>query len=133
MTEPNRDLVAFVRARLHEEEQLARAAGGDSWRSTREHPGEVHDPAGGIVFCVRTRSFDEHIAHQDPARTLLRIVASRVILDEYAEVAAKDTDVPGDDYASGRAVGLGFAVRNMAAEHPGHPEYRAAWLPRHSP
>jgi hypothetical protein len=130
MTDHNADLVAFVRARLDEEEQRADAAGGDSWRTPPDLPGEVHDRTGAIAFSVQTQGFDQHIARQDPARTRRRIATHRVVLDEYAQVAALDTDTPARDFASGRAVGLGFAVRQMAADHPNHPEYRAIWLPR---
>ncbi|MFF2962533.1 DUF6221 family protein [Streptomyces sp. NPDC057963] len=126
----NSDMIDFVRARLAEEEQIAQAAGGDNWRRPADVPGEIHDRSGGIAFTVRNRGFDEHIALQDPARTCRRIETSRVLLDEYAEVADRDTDRPEHDFSSGRAVGLGFAVRQMAAEHAGHPDYRARWLPR---
>ncbi|MFI5756884.1 DUF6221 family protein [Streptomyces sp. NPDC051569] len=125
-------MVAFVRARLDEEDRIARAAGGDSWRTPPDLPGEVHDRVGGIAFSVRMRGYEHHIARQDPSRTLRRIETNRVIVDEYAEVAALDTDSPAEDRPSGRAVGLGFAVRQMAAEHADHPEYKASWLPRYS-
>ncbi|GGV73283.1 hypothetical protein GCM10015535_00280 [Streptomyces gelaticus] len=126
----NSDMIDFVRERLADEERIAQAAGGDSWRCPADVPGEVHDRSGAIAFSVRNLGFDQHIALQDPARTLRRIETSRVLLNEYAEVAHLDTDRPEHDFRSGRAVGLGFAVRQLAAEHAGHPGYRARWLPR---
>ncbi|MFD7071826.1 DUF6221 family protein [Streptomyces sp. NPDC059913] len=129
MTE-NADMIEFVRARLAEEERLALEAGGDSWRCPAGVPGEIHDRSGSIAFTLRTLGFDQHIALQDPARTLRRIETSRVLLNEYAEVADLDTDRPEEEFRSGRAVGLGFAVRQLAAEHAAHPGYRARWLPR---
>ncbi|MFF2329819.1 MULTISPECIES: DUF6221 family protein [unclassified Streptomyces] len=126
----NSDMIEFVRARLAEEEQIALAAGGDSWRCPDGVAGEVHDRSGAIAFTLRDRGFDQHLAFQDPARTRRRIETSRVLLDEYAEIAGLDTDRPEHDFSSGRAVGLGFAVRQLAAEHAGHPDYRAKWLPR---
>jgi len=128
----NSDLVAFVRARLDEEEDLARAAGGEAWRCPAETPGEIHDRSGAIAFTLRTHGhdYDRHIVRQDPARTLQRIETNRVLLDEYAEVAALDVDRPQRDFASGRAFGLGFVVRQLAAESAGHPDYQVKWLPR---
>ncbi|MFF3732407.1 DUF6221 family protein [Streptomyces sp. NPDC002476] len=126
----NSDMIEFVRARLAEEERIAQAAGGDSWRCPSGMSGEVHDRTGAITFSLRGHGFDQHIALQDPARTRRRIETSRVLLNEYAEVADRDTDRPDHDFSSGRAVGLGFAVRQLAAEHAGHPDYRAKWLPR---
>ncbi|WP_328535357.1 DUF6221 family protein [Streptomyces sp. NBC_00344] len=126
----NSDMVAFVRARLADEEQIAQAAGGESWRCPAEVPGEVHDRTAAIAFTVRTRGYDAHISLQDPARTLRRTETSKVLLDEYEEVAALDTDRPYHDFPSGRAVGLGFVVRQMAAEHANHPDYQVKWLPR---
>ncbi|WP_326696152.1 DUF6221 family protein [Streptomyces sp. NBC_01754] len=128
----NADLLAFVRARLADEERVAQEAGGGGWRCPAGVPGEVHDRTGGIAFVVRSRGYDRHIALQDPARTLQRIETNRVLLDEYEEIAALDTDRPLQDFPSGRAVGLGFVVRQMAAEHAGHPDYRVRWLPRFS-
>lgn len=49
--------------------------------------GEVHDRTGAIAFSLRTHGYDDHIALQDPARTLRRVETSRVLLDEYEEVA----------------------------------------------
>ncbi|MBM7055248.1 MULTISPECIES: DUF6221 family protein [Streptomyces] len=126
----NADMVAFVQARLADEEHVALAAGGDRWRCPADVPGEVHDRTGGVAFTVRGRGFDQHIALQDPARTLERIETNRVMLGEYVEVADLDTDRPAEDFRSGRAVGLGFAVRQLAAEYAGHPDYQARWLPR---
>ncbi|WP_405803926.1 DUF6221 family protein [Streptomyces sp. NBC_00210] len=126
----NADMVAFVEARLAEEEQVAWNAGGASWRCPADVPGEVHDRTSGVAFTVRGAGYDRHIALQDPARTLARIETNRVLLGEYVEVADRDGDRPDDDFASGRAVGLGFAVRQLAAEYAWHPGYKAKWLPR---
>ncbi|MEV7422093.1 MULTISPECIES: DUF6221 family protein [unclassified Streptomyces] len=130
MKNPNAALMAFVRARLAEEEALARAAGADSWRCPPDLPGEVHDANGTVAFTLKGFGYDRHTAYQDPARTLRRIETSRVLVDEYEEVAELDVDRPDQTFRAGRAVGLGFVVRQLAAEHAGHPEYKAGWLPR---
>lgn len=126
----NADMVSFIEARLAEEEQIAREAGGQNWRCPADRPGEVCDRTSGVAFTVRGAGFDRHIALHDPARVLARIETSRVLLDEYREIAHRDTDRPAEDFDSGRAVGLGFAVRQLAADYAGHPGYQARWLPR---
>ncbi|WP_327676887.1 DUF6221 family protein [Streptomyces sp. NBC_00467] len=126
----NAEMVAFIEARLAEEEQVALDAGGASWRCPADVPGEVHDRTSGIAFTVRDAGYDRHIALQDPARTVARIETNRVLLSEYVEIAERDTDRPQEDFTSGRAVGLGFAVRQLAAEYASHPDYTAKWLPR---
>lgn len=126
----NEALIAFVQARLDEEEQIARNGGSDTWRCPPDRPGEVHSSTGPIAFSMKDYGYDHHIAHQDPAQTLRRIETTRVLLGEYAEVAGLDLDRPARDFPSGRAVGLGFVVRQIAAEHAGHSDYRVKWLPR---
>ncbi|MFD3486539.1 DUF6221 family protein [Streptomyces sp. NPDC058665] len=125
----NAKLVAFLMAGLDMEAQIAKGAGGDFWRCPSGLQGEVHDRTGAVVFSVRELGYDQHIARQNPARTLRRLERSRVLLDEYAKVADMDTDRPGNDFPSGHAVGLGFAVRQMAAEHADRLGYQAKWLP----
>jgi hypothetical protein len=126
----NTDLIAFVRARLDEEARLARDAGGDVWWTPKDLPGEVHGRSGVIAFSLKSERYDAHIARQDPADTLRRVAASRVVVDEYAQIAELDTDTAAYDHTSVRAIGLGFAVRQMAAQYPSHADYRARWMPR---
>ncbi|MFD3917292.1 DUF6221 family protein [Streptomyces sp. NPDC058603] len=139
------DLVAFVRARLDEDEQVARSTctppdwhqgpGDDPEWTTDEMvlmwPPEFHTPYEqdkhwrGLT--ADPAGLAAHIARHDPAHVLRRIARDRAVLDAYEEVADMDTDNAEPEYAYGRAVGLGYAVRQMATEHDGHPDYKTSW------
>lgn len=129
------DLVAFVRARLDEDEELARQAaesGAPRWDSSA-------DPLLRYGLANRRRlaaqgvegaldgAVNAHHARHDPARVLRRTARDRAVLDTYAEVADMDTDNTEPEYAYGRVVGLGFVVRQMAAERADHPNYKPSW------
>lgn len=80
-------LVEFLRARLDEDEQMARAAGEEGSRWT-DHYGSVHaedtdDPGVPVVY-NEGRPTDEqaaHIARHDPARVLAEVEAKRRIIE----------------------------------------------------
>ncbi|MEV0598568.1 DUF6221 family protein [Streptomyces sp. NPDC050315] len=92
------DLVAFLRARLDEDEAVARAAFPAPW-TRRDHVAGVHAddatqerPFGSAVadcrrvpggFGYGTANAD-HIARHDPARVLAEVEAKRQIVDSYA-------------------------------------------------
>jgi hypothetical protein len=138
------DLVAFLRARLDEDEQTARAAVPGPWSETgRDSVGEgmVHSDTTGwsVVGSVKTGYGPNapyanvslnaaHIARHDPARVLRDVEARRVIVNQYAEVEANDTD-DAYEYADGWANALGLAVRQLAAVYADHPSYREEWRP----
>ncbi|RLU81085.1 hypothetical protein CTZ27_33115 [Streptomyces griseocarneus] len=94
------DLVAFLRARLNEDEQTARAALGAPW-VRREHVAGVHAddatddrPHGTPVADCRRGpaayehrvALAEHIVRHQPARVLVEVEAKRRIVDAYAVV-----------------------------------------------
>jgi hypothetical protein len=131
----NAGLVAFVRARLDEAEAVAH---GTEWcPSTRTFNGwDVHrvdEDDYEVRWCDATivrnvgPEFAAHIARHDPENTLRRIARDRAILDAYEEVADLDTETGAYDYATGHAVGLGHAVRQMAARDDQHPDYQPHW------
>ncbi|MFF3998558.1 DUF6221 family protein [Streptomyces cyaneofuscatus] len=73
-------LVAFLKARLEDDERVARAA-GDGWYG--------YDPEQQIAFVPPEDS--RHIARQDPARTLREVEAKRAVLAAYcAAVSARE-------------------------------------------
>lgn len=96
------DLVAFLRARLDEDEQTARAAAdetgiaawvgsdesGHAWRY--QHGGVWGDHDGlcseaPYVVGTDLRQVQDHIARHDPARVLAEVDAKRRMVDEYAK------------------------------------------------
>jgi len=115
-------LIEFWKARLDEEEAAANAGArrvGMPWHAEPQ-PGSlgglVIDDLG-LVASTGGRYAADHIARQDPDRTLRRVAAMRVILAEYE--AAYRTD-------------LGIAIENLAAVDSDHPDYRKEWA-RHLP
>ncbi|MFE7954405.1 DUF6221 family protein [Streptomyces sp. NPDC057413] len=145
------DLVAFLRARLDEDERIARAAAEpERWVELNRAPQRswsvefwadpdraavVAEGSSAYPVVVTTQGMAEedaearalHIARHDPARVLRDIEADRALLDRYAEVAANDMD--DVEYAHGWANALGLAVRYRAVRFADHPDYREGWRP----
>lgn len=63
------------------------------------------------------------------ALDLLDVEAKRSVVNAYAVVADMDTSDPEPEFAYGRAVGLGQAVRLLAVRYADHPDYNEAWRP----
>lgn len=125
-------LVAFVSARLDEEETCAReAADGDSGRWFMGEKWNVYraeDTAPyadtdehDLVAYGNVKPQSEYIARMDPARTLRRVRATRAVLDAYV--------------MSVRMLGEGLSrdklmlVRVHAGIWEDHPDYDPAWKP----
>ncbi|MFF7190502.1 DUF6221 family protein [Streptomyces sp. NPDC008222] len=113
------DLVVFLRARLDEEAARQR----DIWERWHhkdcEAVPDVLNPGRETGFC------DCGV----PERILADIEADRALLAEYELVADMDTEDAEPEFAYGRAVGLGIAVRHRALRFAAHPDYRQEWRP----
>jgi hypothetical protein len=145
------DLIEFLRARLDDDEQVARAAGGDRWV---ERMGDVTSEAldkgdyGPRGYWVASASFScegeaealheghaAHIARHDPARVLAEVDAKRRILDEVVdEATGLDMSVDGDRRVGSRDTTtepyLGTVLlRLLALPYADHPDYREEWRP----
>lgn len=109
------DLVAFLRARLDEDEQAARACAGDGKWEARDIAvyGQDLSPE------VRT-----HMARHDPARVLADVEAKREVL----RLAARASDYH-ETFMNGFAAALGGVLRWYALPHADHPDYRDDWRP----
>ena len=102
------DLIAFLAARLDEDEAVARRAAGGSPRETN---------LGIALF----------IGRFNPARVLREVEADRRLLAEWQKA---ETDPAIDDqWNAGLAAGLRMAVQIRAARHSDHPDYRQEWAP----
>lgn len=152
------DLVAFLRARLDEVEQTARGAATHAAAAIGEHVHKIgaadgraydgtwwtndydhvfaRDPRPGrklqgmVADCgYGAMDLTAHIAEHDPHRVLRDVEADRALLAEYERVADMDTDDPEPEFASGRAAGLGLAVRHRAVRFADHRDYQEAWRP----
>lgn len=132
------ELVAFMRARLAEDEQAAESAPGGPWH-VDSFPYVVPQPdlvwaADEIVAEVRDGA--AHIARWDPARVLRHVAAVRAVLDGYevAERHVAETRRTAPEYrwvqqAEGPRDALLFVLRHLSAEHAEHPDYRQEWAP----
>ena len=126
-TEPaNADLIAFLNARLDEDEMIAEAAGGSSpqgvWAQVDpdRRPGRIDCDSGYVV------TYDEgspdngqapHIARHDPARALREVAFKRSILGQYQTAAGWS----GDNWP--------LSLRLLAAIWSNNPDYQQEWKP----
>jgi hypothetical protein len=128
------DLVTFLRSRLEEEEQLARAASPAPWSATAEHDevlaadGETVADGFALSSSKQLRATVDHIVRHDPARVLREVEAKRRILDDLERFIAGGRDLPTDERAAGKATASGI-VRLLALPYADHPAYRAEWRP----
>jgi Family of unknown function (DUF6221) len=121
------DLVAFLSARLDEDEGKARLAAreGGTWKQEdpERWPGRIVS-LGGVVVYDELAPDDyqaEHIARHDPARVLREVEAKRAILELY------EAAVEHDDTSLGVAT-LRTVVKTLAKVWREHPDYDPAWV-----
>ena len=129
------DLVAFLRARLDDDEQVARAATPGPWMWIA---GRVYQEAELGRVVVPTDDLDrglvepedlKHIARHDPARVLREVDAKRQILNAYEWALAhphKD-DETGYWVRKGETSTLAEDVRLLASVYADHPDFRDEW------
>ncbi|MFF4412134.1 DUF6221 family protein [Streptosporangium sp. NPDC001559] len=119
------DLIAFLKARLDEDEQAADIG-------AQLHEDEPADPsyAGGIVNLEdagwepgAARRFNDYVTRFDPARVLHEVEAKRSII---AELWDEKDDFPTTWTASGTASAV---LRRLALPYADHPDYRQEWQP----
>ncbi|MET9465815.1 DUF6221 family protein [Streptomyces sp. NPDC006544] len=126
------DLVQFLRARLDEDELIARDASVGAWTKA-EAPSIFVMSANGLVAETSAFTDARHIARHDPARVLAEVDAKRQILDVHA---SEDTGDPFDgcrtcswrDYMDVLHVRWPCpTLRLMLTPYSDHPDYRAEW------
>lgn len=122
------DLVNFLRARLDEDELIARDASVEAWTKA-EAPSIFVMSVNGLV--AETSAFTDalHIARHDPARVLAEVDAKRQALAHYERIQQHTRNSDGGaDYIFAEG-----AVRKqaeyMALAYADHPDYRDEWRP----
>ena len=123
MTGMSDDLVAFLRARLDEQEHGVR----ELQRRAQEHRRAAQKPA--VLGTYVPGWYDWPEVDQMCATVLAQVAAHRRIVDLYAGHANYDTEDWPYEGATGRIHGLGEAVRLLAAIGSDHPDYRPEWSP----
>ena len=122
----NDDLVAFLRARLDEDEAAARAwlplvrlTGSSSWHQ------ELDESNLGPYSIAHARL-------HDPARVLREVEAGRAILAKY-ELGRRTYDPDRDDWFSPAAAMFGsdmeWLIKTRVAIYSDHADYRQEWKP----
>jgi hypothetical protein len=138
------NIVEFLKARMGEDEAVARAASAGPWTMRHGSDGTTEimssEPLPDLPGHFQTVTDDEggaippfdgdaaHIAHFDPARTLREVAAKRAILDycEKSRWARKQTG-EGDAYHVGETDAYETVVHQLAAVYAGHPEFDPSW------
>jgi hypothetical protein len=123
------DLIAFVRARLDEDEQVARSCvmtASDSikvglsvtlWKARDIGGPELPSVWNGTAVVARELSDEdaEHIARWDPVRVLAEVEAKRRMLNEAIRLMRYDGEFE--------------FLEILALPHASHPDYRPEWRP----
>ena len=115
------DLMAFLRARMDEDEAAAHRAGSDPWEFD-----------GGYVDLHRDRlapeylgEFAEHIGRHDPSRVLREVEAKRRLLIQF--------ELRGDSVRATVQPATGGVwddlMRLLALPYADHADYRPEWTP----
>ncbi|MFE6868325.1 DUF6221 family protein [Kitasatospora sp. NPDC057692] len=132
------DLVAFLRARLDEDEQGAATSWPGLWATDAEEYGVVDSEDGteiaDIVVCStrQQQATARHIARHHPARVLAEVDAKRRILARYTSAvadSAEDADGYYDENRFEDARQLYPVLRLLALPYADHPGYRPEWAP----
>lgn len=136
------DLVAFLKDRLDEDEQMATAPSSAVWASPEWRFADGDDgpfvDLGTNQLAVESglnAAELEHMARQDPARTLREVEAARAVLDLYEEAghrmdrAMRDADTVAYQEARVEHRTLRRVLLREAAVHQAHPAYLEEWRP----
>lgn len=125
------DLVAFLRARLDEDEAIAKAATPGPWTVDDEtlaeaiHGPEHQDVVSGGRWGGEATVFDTddavHIARHDPARVLADVEAKRRIVNERPWPIGRNWDQVRAWHDT--------TLRLLALPYACHPDYREEWKP----
>ncbi len=128
------DLVAFLLARLDEDEAVARLAAreGGTWKQDdpTRRPGAISSLDGPVVYDEGAPDENQapHIARHDPARVLREVAAKRAIIAA-CEEAIRNQGIFGEDGGQPLAEKVLPALAAVYGDHPGYdPQWACLWL-----
>lgn len=127
-------LVAFLTARLDEDEETAREATAQTSEYWQPYFKQVIAPGSRYETEAAEANSSEaasHIARHDPARILREITAKRAVLDRHQPGEHWD-GTPICRWCSPGEARLSWPcndVRDLAAIYSDHPDYRQEWKP----
>lgn len=110
------DLSEFLLARISEDEEIARLALADQWRSNVDT----------LVISVRGGSV---LVGTGPSRAVAECEAKRRIVREYSESCGEDRSIAREPANYGLHIGLLHALEALALPYAHHPDYDPAWRP----
>lgn len=128
-------MVEWLRRTIEGDKAAAEAATPGPWEAVVDDHGRGEVDASvwsddlGYYITEKVSSGDRHredgahIATHDPRDTISRCEAELALLDLYAEVQHMDYEDTEPEYACGRAVGLGEAVRLLTSGY----RHRDGW------
>lgn len=133
------ELIAFLRARLAEDEQTARDAGGVPWEGTDNaqwihvRPEAIRNETWrlghlGHVATVEHNHDRSHILRYDPARVLRDVEAKRRIIDAAVATWNNSCD-PTDEFWVGLAPMMKSMLKHLATVWSDHPDFDEGWRP----
>lgn len=132
------DLIEFLRARLDDDEQIARTAAGQNADGSRTWPSWSYDRDNFLVqvgdsswfAAQKTGDADgEHIARHDPARVLADVDAKRRIIETYRKCLHMCAAGHETAYSQGELGAYESAAKLLALSYAAHPDYDEAWRP----
>ncbi|WP_097982818.1 DUF6221 family protein [Streptomyces sp. f150] len=142
-------LVAFLKARLDDDERTAQAATPGPWCDSGGYVTDIDEDGHSRVQVTDFGTQDEdsegsgpqgqadsaHIARHDPARTLREVEAARAVIGLYEEAgnrmdrAMNDSDTVAYQEARVEQRTLRKVLLHEAAVHEAHPDYLPEWQP----
>ncbi|WP_230536451.1 DUF6221 family protein [Streptomyces sp. OUCMDZ-3434] len=124
-------LIAFLRARLDEDEVVARAVGWDEvdavdylWGTRHLLLKRADESKAGAEMDA---SLAAHIARHDPARVLAEVEAKRRIVRAHEKWCEGRCEAKYPE--GGFDAAHYWSVKSLAAAYADHPDYREEWRP----
>jgi hypothetical protein len=129
------ELVAFLKARLDEDEKAAGAATPGPWAALDGGVMSMDDETWPVASTEtgQERADRVHIARWDPARVLADVQAKRVVMDWCVKAIAAQregsTSERTQTWDTATVDALYIATQALVLPYASHPDYRAEWSP----